>query len=202
MKYIKIVTIGLVVTAVLILGAFTVLAQDDQPTVPPTVPGSGSGMMGGQQGGMMNGQRGGMMNGQQGGMMNGQQGGMMNGQRSGMMGSFSLPGVVAQMLDLAVDEVLTELSSGISIAELAANHGIDAQAVIDEALAQHQTALETAVANGTLSQEQADLMQANMAAMIATRVNEPWGSMSGGRGFGHGAGGCRGGQTAPQGSGA
>jgi hypothetical protein len=194
MKYIKIVTIGLVVTAVLILGAFTVLAQDDQPTVPPTVPGSGSGMMGGQQGGMMNGQRG--------GMMNGQQGGMMNGQRSGMMGSFSLPGVVAQMLDLAVDEVLTELSSGISIAELAANHGIDAQAVIDEALAQHQTALETAVANGTLSQEQADLMQANMAAMIATRVNEPWGSMSGGRGFGHGAGGCRGGQTAPQGSGA
>jgi hypothetical protein len=194
MKYIKIVTIGLVVTAVLILGAFTVLAQDDQPTVPPTVPGSGSGMMGGQQGGMMNGQRG--------GMMNGQQGGMMNGQRSGMMGSFSLPGVVAQMLDLAVDEVLTELSSGISIAELAANHGIDAQAVIDEALAQHQTALETAVANGALSQEQADLMQANMAAMIATRVNEPWGSMSGGRGFGHGAGGCRGGQTAPQGSGA
>ena len=193
MKYIKIVAIGLVVTAVLILGAFTVLAQDDQPTFPPTVPGYGSGMMGGQQGGMMNGR---------GGMMNGQRGGMMNGQHSGMMGSFSLPGVVAQMLDLTVDEVLTELSSGISIAELAANHGVDAQAVIDETLAQHQIALETAVANGTLSQEQADLMQANMAAMIATRVNQPWGSMSGGRGFGHGAGGCHGGQTVPQGTGA
>ena len=185
MKYIKIVAIGLVVTAVLILGAFTVLAQDDQPTFPPTVPGYGSGMMGGR-----------------GGMMNGQRGGMMNGQHSGMMGSFSLPGVVAQMLDLTVDEVFTELSSGISIAELAANHGVDAQAVIDEALAQHQIALETAVANGTLSQEQADLMQANMAAMIATRVNQPWGSMSGGRGFGHGAGGCHGGQTVPQGTGA
>jgi len=153
MKYIKIVAIGLVAMVVLVLGAFTVLAQDDQPTVPPAVPGYSSGMMGGRQGGMMNGQ--------QGGMMNGQQGGMMNGQHRGMMGSFSLPTVVAQMLDLTVDEVLAELSGGISIAELAANHGVDAQAVIDEALAQHQTALETAVADGTLSQEQADLMQAN-----------------------------------------
>ncbi|MBE2198943.1 MAG: hypothetical protein IAE79_10060 [Anaerolinea sp.] len=186
MKHVKLVAIGLVLTAVLVVGAFTVLAQGDQPTIPPEVPDYGPGMMGRQHGGMMGGQH----------------GGMMGGQHGGMMGNFSLPGVAAQMLDMTVDEIQAELSAGISIADLAANHDVDAQTIIDEALAQHQAALDTAVANGTLTQEQADWMQANMATMIATRINEPWGTMSGGRGSGHGSGGCHGGQTPPQGTGA
>ncbi|MBK7176022.1 MAG: hypothetical protein KA362_07050 [Chloroflexi bacterium] len=184
MKYAKLVVIGIVVTAVLVFGAFAVLAQENnQPTIPPVMPGYGPGTMGGLQGGMGRGAHG------------------------GMMGGFSLLDVVAQTLNLTVDEVWNELSTGISIADLAANYQVEAQAIIDTALVQHQAALDTAVAAGTLSQEQADWMQANMAAMITSRVNEPWGSMhgngnGGGRGFGNGSGGCHGGQTAFQGTGA
>ncbi len=190
MKYAKLIVIGIVVTAVLVFGAFSVLAQEgNQPPIPPIAPGFGPGMMGGLQGGMMG----------------GQQGGMGRGAHGGMMGGFSLVDVVAQTLNLTADEVWDELSTGISIADLAANYEVDAQVIIDAALVQHQAALDTAVAAGTLSQEQADWMQANMAAMITSRVNEPWGSMhgnGGGRGFGNGPGGCHGGQTAFQGTGA
>ncbi len=186
MKYAKLVVIGIVVTAVLVLGAFAVLAQEDnQPTIPPFAPGYGQGTMSGLHGGMGRGDHG------------------------GMMGGFSFLDVVAQALNLTVDEVWNELSTGISIADLAANYQVDAQAIIDTALVQHQAALDTAVAAGTLSQEQADWMQANMAAMITSRVNEPWANMhgngngnGGGRGFGNGSGGCHGGQAASQGTGA
>ncbi|MBP6469684.1 MAG: hypothetical protein KBE23_07250 [Chloroflexi bacterium] len=182
MKYAKLIVIGIVVTAVLVFGAFAVFAQEgNQPTIPPIAPGFGPGMMGGQQGGMGRGAHG------------------------GMMGGFSLLDVVAQTLNVTVDEIWDELSTGISIADLAAKYEVEAQVIIDAALVQHQTALDTAVAAGTLSQEQADGMQANMAAMITSRVNEPWGNMhgnGGGHGFGNGSGGCHGGQTASQGTGA
>jgi len=183
MKYIKLVVMGIVVTAVLVFGALAVLAQDNQPAIPPIAPGHGPGMMGGQYGGMIG----------------GQQGGMGRGNHGSVMGSFSLLDVVAQTLDLTVDEVWGELSTGISIAELAANHNVEAQVIIDAALIEHQVALDTAVAGGTLTQEQADFMQANMAAMITSRINQPWGSM---HGNGGGSGGCHGGQPASQGTGA
>lgn len=182
MKSLKLIVIGLVITAVLVFGALTVLAQDDSPA--PVSPGTGFGMMGSRQGGMGYRNHGG-----------------------GMMGNFSLIDIVAQTLNLTVDEVWTELSTGKSIADLAANYNTDVQIIIDEALVQHQAALEAAVTAGTLTQEQADWMQANMESMITAHVNEPWGTHSGWgggngghRGFGRGNGGCGGGQFAPSGS--
>ncbi|MCB8992126.1 MAG: hypothetical protein H6665_16000 [Ardenticatenaceae bacterium] len=172
MKSLKLVVVGLVVTAVLVFGALTVLAQDDSSV--PVSPSTGFGMMGGRQGGMGHGNHG-----------------------AGMMGNFSLIDIVAQTLNLTVDQVWAELSTGMSIADLAADYDTDVQIIIDEALAQHQAALEAAVIDGTLTQEQADWMQANMESMITTRVYEPWGNTSG---WGGGHGGCHGGQFAPSGS--
>jgi uncharacterized protein (DUF433 family) len=88
--------------------------------------------------------------------------------------SSSLLDITAERLGLTVDEVVDELSAGISIADLAAAHSVDVQLIVDAYLAAHQEALSTAVENGRLTQEQADAMQETMAEEVAERVNEPW----------------------------
>lgn len=109
----------------------------------------------------------------------------------GMQGS-SLVTVAADVLDLTVEQVVDELSEGISIAQLAANHGTEAQVIVDAFLAERESALDDAIDAGRITQEQADLMLEHMAEQIAERVDEPW--TGGGYGSGMmGQGGCRGG---------
>ena len=106
----------------------------------------------------------------------------------GMSGSSMLT-LLAEKLDVSVTELQEELSAGISIAELAENHGLDVDVLIDELLAERAALLADAVAAGTLSQDQADLMLEHMEEMISAHVYETWtGSYYGpGAGvFGHG----------------
>ncbi len=98
----------------------------------------------------------------------------------GMFGGTSLLDILAEQLGLTAEEVVDELSAGISIAELAANHNVDVQAIVDAFLAAHQEALSAAVEDGRLTQEQADAMQEHMAEKIAEHVNEPWAGFYGG----------------------
>jgi uncharacterized protein (DUF433 family) len=114
-------------------------------------------------------------------------------------GTSSLLDILAEQLGLTTDEVVDELSAGISIADLAENHNVDVQVIVDAFLAAHQEALSAAVENGRLTQEQADAMQEPMAEEIAERVNEPWtGSFGPDRGF---RGGCPGGMGGRRSSG-
>lgn len=120
-------------------------------------------------------------------------GGMMRG--GWMMDGNTLLDVVAATLDLSADEVWTELSQGISIAELAEAHDVAPQTIVDNFLESHATSLQEAVEAGWLTQEQADWMQQNMAASLEARLNQPWAGGFGpgaGRGYGPGAGGCHG----------
>jgi hypothetical protein len=137
-------------------------------------------------GGMMNGSA--MMNGA---MMggNGIMGGGTMAGPGGTMNGRTLLDIVAEQLELTVERVAAELSAGISIAELAENHGVDGQVIVDAFLAERQAALDAAVEAGTFSQEQADLMAANMATTIQRRVEQPWSA------GGNGAGPCHGGQA-------
>lgn len=114
----------------------------------------------------------------------------------GMFGSSSsLLDILAEQLGLTVDEVVDELSAGITIADLAANHDVDLQVIVDAFLTAHQEALSAAVEDGRLTQEQADAMQEHMAEEIAERVNEPWTGSYGPRGgFPGGCGGGMGGR--------
>jgi len=114
----------------------------------------------------------------------------------GMFGSSSsLLDILAEQLGLTVDEVVDELSAGITIADLAANHNVDVQVIVDAFLAAHQEALSAAVEDGRLTQEQADAMQDHMAEEIAERVNQPWTGSYGPRGgFRGGCGGGMGGR--------
>lgn len=109
-----------------------------------------------------------------------------------MMNGYSLIEITADVLDMSVEDVYAELAQGISIADLA---GDKTDEIVAAALAAHKEALDEAVADGFLSEEQAAWMQSNMESMITTRVNQPWapGGVMGQGGFGHGRGGMMGG---------
>lgn len=118
--------------------------------------------------------------------------------RGGMMGGWMMDGktmlnVVADTLGLTIDELLAKLNQGISIAELAEERGIDVETLIRSVSEAHAQALQEAVDEGWMTQDQADWMQGNMAAMIATHVNQAWtGGFGPGAGRGYGPGGCHG----------
>lgn len=112
----------------------------------------------------------------------------------GMMGGWlmddsTLLDVVAEALDLTVDEIVAELEQGISIATLAENHGVEVGTIVNAFSERHAAYLQEAVDAGWLTEEQADWMQENMAAMIGAHVTQPWGE---GFGPGAGLGGCHG----------
>ncbi len=115
---------------------------------------------------------------------------------AGMRGG-SLVSTLAELLEMDVADVVTELQTGISIAELAESHGLEPQQVVDAFLADHQAMLDAAVESGRITQEQADEMQAHMAEEIAERITEPWSAGNCGSGMrpgGFGGHGMRGGQ--------
>lgn len=167
----KLLGIGLVVLVIAILGVTSVFAQDVDNAQPPVVgpnfqdaDGDGVCDVCGQVPGEGFGQ----------GMMGGQFGqGMMGGQ-NGMMGSTSLTAIAADMAGMTIQEAVAELAQGLSIADFAANHGLDVQAVTDAYLTARADWLATAVADGYMTQEQADYMIANMDSLIADHINQPW----------------------------
>jgi hypothetical protein len=68
----------------------------------------------------------------------------------------------AQALGITPDELVTQLRSGQTLAQLAQAHNTTEQAVIDAALAAAKTQLDQAVAAGTLTQTQADALYAKL----------------------------------------
>ena len=191
-KFWKTAAIGSILLLVLVAGIGIVMAQDDGQSTPPV--GADPTDEGGEDTWGPHGwfaRRPGMMGhwGDPGSLPEEMPfgGHGMFGHGRGMMGGISMVELLAEELGLTAEEVIGELSAGISIAELAANHNVDVQVIVEAFLAAHEEALGAAVESGRLTQEQADAMQEHMAEEIAERVNEPW---SGSYGPG---GGCRGG---------
>ena len=84
-------------------------------------------------------------------------------------GGLRFPGVgdamlnaAATALNLTPDEVKTQLRSGQTLAELAQAQGTTEEAVKNAALAAAKTQLDAAVADGTLTQAQADALYARL----------------------------------------
>jgi hypothetical protein len=172
-KFWKGVAIGAVLLMILVVGYTLVLAQEPYETETPTIPEkeeeSDTSFGFGRRGGMFLG-RGGL----DGDRMMPEALGDCSG-RGGMTRrrEFSLD-IIAEALDLTVDEVKTELEEGISIADLATAHDVDVQIIIDAIVAQREEAMAVAVENGRINQEQADEMLANLADSITEHVNTPW----------------------------
>jgi len=96
----------------------------------------------------------------------------------------SLINVAAEQLNLEVDDLLAELQDGKSIAEVAESQGVDPQTIADAYIAVRTERLDEAVAEGRITQEQADEMLAHVTEEMAEHLNEPFDE-------GHGSGDCQ-----------
>ncbi|MBP8000736.1 MAG: hypothetical protein KA314_07270 [Chloroflexi bacterium] len=155
--FLKIVAITLFVVAlVAAVGAGFAAAQSVNTPASPT-----TGMVPGQ----MNSPRGSMMgNGGQGMMANGGQGMMANGSPGfgRGMGLIDMKSIIAEALGITVEELDTAQAAGQRLPELVAELGLDMDTVQANIVAGLSEAINQAVTEGTITQEQADLMLARL----------------------------------------
>lgn len=77
----------------------------------------------------------------------------------------------ATALGITADELRTQLESGKTIAQVAADKGVPVQTVIDAVTADENAEIDAALAAGKITQAQADEMKANAAQHAADIVN-------------------------------
>lgn len=78
---------------------------------------------------------------------------------------------LAATLDLTVAEMKTALREGSSLADLAADAGVDPAVLIEQLVAEAATRIDAAVADGRLDQARANELLADLEALITARVN-------------------------------
>ena len=123
------------------------------------------------------------------------------GGQGGMMGRPSWagqPDEVEALLGMTDEQIQAARQAGQSLAQLAQSKGVSEDKLIDTILTSKKAAMAEAVAAGTLTQAQADLMIARMTSMVKTMITRtttgPMGGQGGmmGRGMMGGRGGMRG----------
>jgi hypothetical protein len=183
------ISIAIVGLVALSLGAAgLVYAQSQTPT--PGTPGNGPGVMGGQGAQYGYGRGASTMGAGRGANAFGPGMGWQaaNGSPgSGVLHTYMVA-ALAQQLGLTTDELQSRLAGGETAWQIAQSQGLSAEQVSSLIQSAHDTALQQAVAGGSLTQEQADWMDDHMQGM--------WGN---GGGYGPGLGPCRGvyGNTQP-----
>jgi hypothetical protein len=79
--------------------------------------------------------------------------------------------VLADLLGIDVDALRADLRQGTTVAEIAAEQGVDVQTVIDSLVAEAESHLDVSVENGRLTQEEADTKLADVTERITDFVN-------------------------------
>jgi len=100
----------------------------------------------------------------------------------------SLISTAAEKLGLTNDELIAELQAGKTIADVAAEKNVALDTIVDAVVAAHTEQLNEQVANGQLTQEQADAMLVLMKANVTERLNGQLSPRGGGFGFRGGMG--------------
>ena len=101
----------------------------------------------------------------------------------GLGGESVLLTVAAEKLGMTEAELMTSLRDGKTIAELAEEKGVDTQAITDAYLAQWKEKLDAQVADGTITQDQADATLKAKTEALPERLTSTWEKMGGpGRG--------------------
>ena len=143
-------------------------------------------------GSMMDGSfgRGSMMRGSF-GAANGSQQGYASGPMFGMGPRWggatgSLITVAAEQLSMTPTDLLAELQAGKTIAQVAGEKGVAVETIVEAFVAGRAEQLTQLVANGQLTQEQADAMLATMRANVTAQVSQPWSGGQPGQGRGPG----------------
>jgi len=107
--------------------------------------------------------------------------------------------VLAQALGMSEADLHTALESGKTIAQVAADQGVDVQVVIDALTAGMTNHINEEVASGELTQEQADAKLADLSTHITDMVNNPRPAEGPGGPGGHGGPGGEHGPRGPRG---
>jgi hypothetical protein len=117
-------------------------------------------------------------------------GAMMGGGGYGWMVAYRdlMHGPIAEALGMSLDEFNAAVDAGQTPWQLAQAKGVDTAALQSALQAGHAAALKQAVADGQLTQAQADALLAHQTEMQAWHAANGYGSMMGGRGFRAGAG--------------
>ena len=76
----------------------------------------------------------------------------------------------AAAIGITTDELTTELRAGKTIADVAGEHDVDVQAVIDALVADATAKIDQAVADGKLDSTRADEMKSNLVERITARI--------------------------------
>ena len=93
--------------------------------------------------------------------------------------------VVAESLDMSVEDLISELRAGNTMAEVIADNDGNVETIADEVVAQQAERLQQAVDNGRITQEQADSRLETMRDNLIERWNQSWTEQNdGGRGSG------------------
>lgn len=116
--------------------------------------------------------------------------------------------VLADLTGLSTTDIQARRAAGESIADIAKSEGVDPDDVVAKALETRKALLQQKVADGTITQEQADAALAQMRERLAERVDTTatgrpsWAGQGARRGAcgrgGNGAGYCGGCQNATQ----
>ena len=79
--------------------------------------------------------------------------------------------VAAQAIGIEVDALREALRSGQTMAEVAQANGVEVQVVVDAIVADISARIDEGVANGRLTQEEADEKKAELPERVTARVN-------------------------------
>jgi len=82
----------------------------------------------------------------------------------------SLHVIAAEQLGMSESDLIDQLQEGKSVADVAAEKGVDPQTIAEAYLAQVQEKLAEAVTDGDITQKQADAMLENMAEHVASQL--------------------------------
>ncbi len=100
--------------------------------------------------------------------------GHSGGPRRGRMGSMgNMVNILAEQLGMTADELIAELQADKTVAELAETRGVELQTLVDAVIADRAESLNQAVAEGRITQEQADGMLSHMEEELAEHLTEP-----------------------------
>lgn len=112
------------------------------------------------------------------------QGNRMGGQEQ------SLVGVAAQQLGMEQADLLAQLQGGKTIAQVAESKDVATDTIVNAFVASHEPRLAQAVANGRMTQDDADKRLATMRSMVTARVYQEWSQQGPHAGNGNGDGTC------------
>ena len=86
----------------------------------------------------------------------------------------SMVAVAAETLDMEQADLVAELQSGKTLAEVAEANNVAVQDLVDAFLAPRAEFIAQAVADSKITQADADAMQARMQAMVTAKTAQPW----------------------------